>query len=312
MRYNGIICFLVPKRAILGNWGHITACRTARRPPSGKLKVSRVASGYVDVMISLSRVCLSPKKRDFMGAAQKNLIFGLFLGQKWALAAPQELVRQHERHKNVVLLVSGHDGNEKIGGCGQKIDFWPKKNTFGPKKGHFGQSGPRNGPPSGQTAIHRKTKGIQSHLRTWGTCDQSGPVRLTQKNGGFIGVAQKNAEFRAKNAVFWPEIHFFRKSSNFFVTIMTGHQKDNIFVLTPLHGGPRGGRRGPFLARKSAFFYATPIQPPFFGVRRTRLNGIISPPHPEATPDNSGPPAGGRSATHRKTEGIQSHLRTWG
>ena len=33
------------------------------------------------------------------------------------------------------------------------------------------------------------------------------------------------------------------------VTIMTGHQKDNIFVLTPLHGGPRGGRRGPFLAK---------------------------------------------------------------
>ena len=41
-----------------------------------------------------------------MGVAQKNLIFGLFLGQKWALAAPQELVQQHERHKNVVFLVS--------------------------------------------------------------------------------------------------------------------------------------------------------------------------------------------------------------
>ena len=46
------------------------------------------------------------------------MIFGLFLGQKWALAAPQELAQQHERHKNVVFLVSGHDGNEEIGGCG--------------------------------------------------------------------------------------------------------------------------------------------------------------------------------------------------
>ena len=36
---------------------------------------------------------------------------------------------------------------------------------------------------------------------------------------------------------------------------MTGHHKDNIFVLTPFHDGPRG----PILARKSAFFYATSI-----------------------------------------------------
>ena len=77
---------------------------------------------------------------------------------------------------------------------------------------------------------------------------------------------------------------------------MTGHQKDNIFVLTPLHGGPRADRRGPFLARKSAFFYATPMKPPFFGVRRTQLNGIISPPYPEATLDNFGFPVGGRLA----------------
>jgi len=55
------------------------------------------------------------------------------LGQKWALAAPQELAQQHERHKNVVFLVSGHDGNEEIGGCGQKIDFWPK--NFWAQKG---------------------------------------------------------------------------------------------------------------------------------------------------------------------------------
>ena len=63
---------------------------------------------------------------------------GPFLGQKRALAAPQELVQQHKQHENVVFLVSGHDGNEEIGGCGQKIDFWPKNSIFGPKKGHFG------------------------------------------------------------------------------------------------------------------------------------------------------------------------------
>merc|ERR1719264_2233128 len=114
---------------------------------------------------------------------------------------------------------------------------------------------------------------------------------LTPLHGGPRGG--RRGPFLAQNPF------FFRKSSKFFVTIMTGHQKDNIFVLTPLHGGPRGGRRGPFLARKSAFPHATPTQPPFFGVRRTRLNGIISPPYPEATLDNPGFPAGGRSAARR-------------
>ena len=51
--------------------------------------------------------------------------------------SPQELDQQHERHKNVVFLVSGHDGNEEIGGCGQKIDFWPKN----PKRATLGNRG---------------------------------------------------------------------------------------------------------------------------------------------------------------------------
>ena len=47
---------------LLGNRGHITACRAPKRPPTGKRKVSRVTSGYVDVMISLSRVRLYPAR----------------------------------------------------------------------------------------------------------------------------------------------------------------------------------------------------------------------------------------------------------
>ena len=50
-----------------------------------------------------------------------------------------------------------------------------------------------------------------------------------------------------------------------------------------------------FLTRNSAFFYATPMKPPFFQVRRTRLNGIICPPCPEVTLDNFGFPVGDRS-----------------
>ena len=43
------------------------------------------------------------------------------------------------------------------------------------------------------------------------------------------------------------------------MSVMTGHQNDNNFVLTQLHDGPRSDRRGPFMPQKSAFFYATPI-----------------------------------------------------
>ena len=67
---------------------------------------------------------------------QKNLIFGPFVGQKWALAAPLELVQQHEQHENVVFLVSGHDGTKKLKDVdkklisGQKTDFWAQKGAL--------------------------------------------------------------------------------------------------------------------------------------------------------------------------------------
>ena len=54
-----------------------------------------------------------------------------------------------------------------------------------------------------------------------------------------------------------------------------------------------------FVAGKSAFFYATPMKPPFFRVRRSRLNGIISPPYPEVTLDTFGFPVGGRLAARQ-------------
>ena len=53
----------------------------------------------------------------------------------------------------------------------KKLVSSQKSSIFGPQKGHFGQSGPRNGPPGGQTATYQKTEGIQSYLRIWGTYD---------------------------------------------------------------------------------------------------------------------------------------------
>merc|ERR1711947_2871 len=59
------------------------------------------------------------------------------------------------------------------------------------------------------------------------------------------------------------------------------------------------GQKTAFSAQNSAFFYATPMKPPFFRLKRSRLNGIISPPYPEVTLDTFGFPVGGRLAAWR-------------
>ena len=48
--------FLDPKRATLGNRGHEKARQAAKRPPTGKPKVSRVTSGYGGYMIPFSQI----------------------------------------------------------------------------------------------------------------------------------------------------------------------------------------------------------------------------------------------------------------
>ena len=118
----------------------------------------------------------------------------------------------------------------------KKLVSSQKSSIFGPQKGHFVQSGPRNGPPNGQTATYQKTKGIQSSLRIWRSCHpiESGPSE--PKKWGFHRCRVKKRRIWVKNALFWPKIHFFFNFPTLFVTIMTGHQKDNIFVLTQLHG----------------------------------------------------------------------------
>ena len=86
---------------------------------------------------------------------------------------------------------------------------------------------------------------------------------------GRINVLQQRY---SSELFFGPKMHIFGNylltSYNFLVTIMTGHQKGTVFVLNPLHGERLGGRRGQYLARKSSFFYATPILSQFFGVRK--------------------------------------------
>ena len=53
-------------------------------------------------------------------------------------------------------------------------------------------------------------------------------------------------------------LYILKMPSKNAATIMTEHQKENLFVLTALYGGHLGGPHGPFLAQNSTLFYATP------------------------------------------------------
>ena len=63
------VMMVTKKTAFLGNRGQKTARQAAELAPTGKPKVSKVASGYGEVMIPLSLVRLSPKKGGYMGVA---------------------------------------------------------------------------------------------------------------------------------------------------------------------------------------------------------------------------------------------------
>ena len=49
--------------------GQKTARRAAKRPPAGKLKLSRVTLGYGELKIPLGRIRLTPKNGGYMGVA---------------------------------------------------------------------------------------------------------------------------------------------------------------------------------------------------------------------------------------------------
>ena len=76
------------------------------------------------------------------------------------------------------------------------------------KNGQNPAQRPKNGPPSDQTATYRKTEGIQSYLRIWGTYDPIESAQSDPKKWGLYGCNVKNADFRAKNAFFLAQNQF--------------------------------------------------------------------------------------------------------
>ena len=71
-----------------------------------------------------------------------------------------------------------------------------------------------------------------------------------QKTAFLARNSAQSGPFSAQKFFFWPEINFLSTSSNFFVTIMTRHQKDNFFVLLMLLSELQGACKSPFLAQK--------------------------------------------------------------
>ena len=70
----------------------------------------------------------------------------------------------------------------------------------------------------------------------------SGRFPSRSSAGHFMAPIAQNDPFWDRKMHFLSKIHFLEASSNFFVTIMTGYQNNNLFVSTTLLDGLLGGR----------------------------------------------------------------------
>merc|ERR1719209_1238451 len=143
---------------------------------------------------------------------------------------------------------------------GQKTAFLdPKRATLG-NRGHETASQAAKRPPTGKPKVSRATPG------------HGGPTiplsrdRPSRKNGGSIGAAQKNAEFRAENAVFWPKIHFFAKSVQLFCYHHDRTTKRQHFCFDPVARRASGRPQVPDFGPKICIFFTLRLyNPHFFG-----------------------------------------------
>ena len=114
-------------------------------------------------------------------------------------------------------------------------------------------------------------------------------------------IAQ-SGPFGVQKCCFWPETFFCghpckgvnTKMLSFWCLVMMVTKKVGRFPKQ-MDFWPKTA----FLARNSAFFYATLMKPPFSWLGRSRLNGTTTPPYPEVTLDTFGFPVGARLAARR-------------
>ena len=106
--------------------------------------ITRRYGQFVVIHMSYDKFCLR-KNGANSGRTPKNAIFRHQVGiasngqnpAKWDLTAAPRPAVQRGQHKNVVFLLSGHDGNKKVGRFRQKNGFWAKKLHFRPENLHF-------------------------------------------------------------------------------------------------------------------------------------------------------------------------------
>ena len=139
---------------------------------------------------------------------------------------------------------------QKIWTISEKNGFRAKKLHFWPEILHFFTLHLWNPHFFGSDAPDRT-----DHMSpiSWGNSGYlwfSGRWSFGRSAGRFLAPTAQSGPFWAQKWVFWPEINFLSTSSNFFVTIMTRHQKDNVFVSLMLLSELLGGCKSPFLAQK--------------------------------------------------------------
>ena len=195
--------------------GHFGQLGPQNGPPSGQTGTYRKTEG-IQSYLRIWRSChpiesgpSEPKKGWFHRCSVKKC---RIFGQKCSFLAPNPFFSYPSN-----FFCHHHDGTpkrqhfsvESFARVSTKKWFRAKNSIFGPQKGHFGQSGPRNGPPGGQTATYQKTEGIQSYLRIWGTYDpiESGPSE--PKKWGFHRCSVKKCRISGRKCSFLAQNPFF-------------------------------------------------------------------------------------------------------
>ena len=116
------------------------ARRPKNDPPSGQTATYRkteVIQSYLRIWGTYDPIESGPSDPKKWGLYRRSVKKCRFSGQNRAPAAAPRPAVQRGQHKNVVFLLSGHDGNKKVGRFWQKNGFWAKKLHFWPEILHF-------------------------------------------------------------------------------------------------------------------------------------------------------------------------------
>ena len=127
-------------------------------------------------------------------------------------------------------------------------------------------------------------------------------ARWAARRAVFWPRLPKMALFGAKNGIFGPQRPPWRPPCDDFKTKTLPIWCPVMMVTKKLEYVPiiwLQGQKTLYFWPKNQFFSTLRPYDPFFGLRRTRLNGIITSPCPEVTLDTFGFPVGARSAAQR-------------